>query len=191
MASGSITVSGHFFPKSYPCAHSRELTALKQAPQRQPVKRQYLNLSSVAAPIRSLPRGPYCSTAQTPASCSSNERGAGTAGTAEAHVAECGDQDCGTGPSWAAGPWGPCDKPCGGGMRMREVVCRAGDGTRVPDSRCPLPKLASSANCNTGTCLPLAWQVGLPRDSSWRNGSLPVSLPDSNLAKFPTALRFS
>ncbi|XP_068155724.1 papilin isoform X2 [Drosophila tropicalis] len=51
---------------------------------------------------------------------------------------------------WFTGPWDECSKPCGGGERVREVLCLS-NGTKA--SNCDANKVESiSEKCNTDAC---------------------------------------
>ncbi|XP_045120814.1 protein madd-4-like isoform X4 [Portunus trituberculatus] len=81
----------------------------------------------------------------------------------------CNDQPCP--PRWNISEFGPCNKPCGGGIQRRDVKCihevtRGGTNTvEVPDSLCPQPPHRAIQHCNYVDCLP-EWVAG-----SWSNCS--------------------
>jgi hypothetical protein len=62
--------------------------------------------------------------------------------------------------AWFTGDWSPCSHTCGGGERIRIVLCRDQNGTVVSDSLCTGPKPASTQECNTEPCTAYEWQAG-------------------------------
>ncbi|XP_063699657.1 protein madd-4 isoform X2 [Culicoides brevitarsis] len=66
-------------------------------------------------------------------------------------------------PKWIADEWGPCSKKCGGGKKVRIIVCAEesnGNRHRVPDEACRgIPPRIEEA-CNTNECpkwVPTEW----------------------------------
>lgn len=54
---------------------------------------------------------------------------------------------------YAAGAWGECSVPCGGGIQYRPIQCTRDDGTPVDNSFCTgLIAPATSRACNTQPC---------------------------------------
>ncbi|XP_076845174.1 A disintegrin and metalloproteinase with thrombospondin motifs 13 isoform X2 [Brachyhypopomus gauderio] len=75
----------------------------------------------------------------------------------------CSLSDCPA--SWMVDEFGPCSAPCGGGERVRSVVCRQKQGKEtlvVPDSECPeITKPPATEACNPQLC-PARWKVSEP-----------------------------
>ncbi|XP_045696740.1 ADAMTS-like protein 1 isoform X1 [Phyllostomus hastatus] len=63
-------------------------------------------------------------------------------------------------PAWYPAQWQPCSRTCGGGIQMREVLCkqRMADGSflELPETFCSAPKLASQQACKKDDC-PSEW----------------------------------
>ncbi|XP_072571069.1 A disintegrin and metalloproteinase with thrombospondin motifs 9 isoform X2 [Paramormyrops kingsleyae] len=56
-------------------------------------------------------------------------------------------------PQWVYGSWGECTKPCGNGMKTRQVVCQSLTGRRFHDLSCDiLDKPPDREQCNTEPC---------------------------------------
>uniref|UniRef100_A0A336M0H6 CSON009496 protein n=1 Tax=Culicoides sonorensis TaxID=179676 RepID=A0A336M0H6_CULSO len=79
----------------------------------------------------------------------------------EPQIMTCNNHLCP--PKWIADEWGPCSVKCGGGKRMRIIVCAEesnGNRHRVPDEACRgIPPRIEEA-CNTHECpkwVPTEW----------------------------------
>uniref|UniRef100_A0A8C4IAA9 ADAM metallopeptidase with thrombospondin type 1 motif, 9 n=1 Tax=Dicentrarchus labrax TaxID=13489 RepID=A0A8C4IAA9_DICLA len=56
-------------------------------------------------------------------------------------------------PQWIYGSWGECTKPCGGGIKTRQVVCQRPNGERFNDLSCEIhDKPPDREQCNTQPC---------------------------------------
>ncbi|KAI1890950.1 hypothetical protein AGOR_G00158860 [Albula goreensis] len=61
--------------------------------------------------------------------------------------------ESGTCPQWVYGNWGECTKPCGGGIKTRQVACQRPNGERFNDLSCEiLDKPPDREQCNTQSC---------------------------------------
>lgn len=64
---------------------------------------------------------------------------------------------------WIADEWGPCTKKCGGGKKIRIIVCAEesnGNRHRVPDEACRGIPPRIEEGCNTNECpkwVPTEW----------------------------------
>ncbi|CAG0880726.1 unnamed protein product [Cyprideis torosa] len=68
---------------------------------------------------------------------------------AEAHNDPVGGEP--PGPQWILGPWGECSKTCGGGFKLRQVVCRDSGGKE--SQACSVTKKPrETIHCNTDPC---------------------------------------
>uniref|UniRef100_A0A286Y3S4 ADAM metallopeptidase with thrombospondin type 1 motif 9 n=1 Tax=Cavia porcellus TaxID=10141 RepID=A0A286Y3S4_CAVPO len=64
-------------------------------------------------------------------------------------------------PQWVFGSWGECSRPCGGGVRSRQVVCQRAGGQRVPDLSCDvLERPPDREPCGAHACPDAAWSAG-------------------------------
>ncbi|XP_054716733.1 protein madd-4-like [Uloborus diversus] len=74
----------------------------------------------------------------------------------------CNDMPCP--PKWNVTDYGPCSKPCGGGLMRRKVQClhemiRGADNTLVVEAnKCPPPKPQEEMFCNVFDC-PYHWKT--------------------------------
>uniref|UniRef100_A0A8C5FZ01 ADAM metallopeptidase with thrombospondin type 1 motif, 9 n=1 Tax=Gouania willdenowi TaxID=441366 RepID=A0A8C5FZ01_GOUWI len=56
-------------------------------------------------------------------------------------------------PQWIYGNWGECTKPCGGGIKTRQVVCQRPNGELFNDLSCEIhDKPSDREQCNTQPC---------------------------------------
>ncbi|KAJ8409285.1 hypothetical protein AAFF_G00234830, partial [Aldrovandia affinis] len=56
-------------------------------------------------------------------------------------------------PQWVYGNWGECTKPCGGGIKTRQVACQRPNGERFNDLSCEiLDKPPDREQCNIQSC---------------------------------------
>ncbi|OXA63394.1 ADAMTS-like protein 1 [Folsomia candida] len=73
----------------------------------------------------------------------------------------CNDHPCP--PRWNVTEFGPCSKPCGGGVMTREVSCihevTRGNTVIVPNNICPSAIPRTERLCNTVNCPPY-WEPG-------------------------------
>ncbi|CAL8098997.1 unnamed protein product [Orchesella dallaii] len=73
----------------------------------------------------------------------------------------CNDHPCP--PRWNVSDFGPCSKPCGGGVMIREVNCihevTRGNTVIVPNVICPQPAPKTERLCNAVHCPPY-WEPG-------------------------------
>lgn len=65
---------------------------------------------------------------------------------------ECdGEKECPG--QWFSGPWSSCDKECGGGKRVRKVLC-IDNGISVPETKCSKDTIEFSTDeCNVTPCI--------------------------------------
>lgn len=65
---------------------------------------------------------------------------------------ECdGEKECPG--QWFSGPWSSCDKECGGGKRVRKVLC-IDNGVSVPETKCSKDTIEfSNDECNVTPCI--------------------------------------
>ncbi|KAJ3602159.1 hypothetical protein NHX12_029918 [Muraenolepis orangiensis] len=61
--------------------------------------------------------------------------------------------ESGSCPQWVYGNWGECTKPCGGGVKTRQVVCQRPSGERFSDLSCEImDKPPDREQCNMQSC---------------------------------------
>lgn len=72
----------------------------------------------------------------------------------------CNTNDCPTF-DWAYSAWSSCSVSCGGGVQSRSVLCVDHRGESVPDFKCDLTLLESTAQaCNADACPATYWELG-------------------------------